>query len=190
VPPTESRPEPDLNQARSLGIETCGRIAAFWGFTRTMGRAYGLLYLSPEPLSQPEVQRRLGISAGSASMTLASLIKWKVVHKVKPRGQRRDLYQAETDFWKMISGVLNTRERQEIAAGVASVDRACSFARSARRGAKGNARRDAAFALARLQRLQEICRLGETMLEMLLGELALDVGQFRHVFRADRPTAD
>ena len=67
-------PEDDLAAARDLGIDTCGRIAEFWGFTRTMGRAFGLLYLSPDPLTQAELQKRLGISAGSASMTLAALI--------------------------------------------------------------------------------------------------------------------
>ena len=42
----------ELSQARSLAIDACGRIAKFWGFTRTMGRVFGLLYLAREPLSQ------------------------------------------------------------------------------------------------------------------------------------------
>ena len=116
--PAKGRAPPrasELNQARDLGIDTCGRIAEFWGFTRTMGRAFGLLYLSHEPLTQLEIQKRLGISAGSASMTLAGLIRWGVAHKVWVRGQRREHYRAETDFWKMIAGVLNERERREIA---------------------------------------------------------------------------
>ena len=117
-----SSPPPDLEaelgKARDLGIDTCGRIAEFWGFTRTMGRAFGLLYLSPDPLPQSEIQKRLGISAGSASMTLSALGRWGVVHRVWVRGQRREHYQAETDFWKMISGVLNERERREIGAAV------------------------------------------------------------------------
>ena len=72
----------ELDQARALAIDACGRIAQFWGFTRTMGRAFGLLYLSRDPLPQAEIQARLGISAGSASMTLAALGRWGVVHKI------------------------------------------------------------------------------------------------------------
>ena len=121
----------DLTVARDLAIDACGRIAEFWGFTRTMGRAFGLLYLSREPLAQSELQERLGISAGSASMTLAALGRWGVVHKVWVRGQRREHYQAETDFWKMISGVLNERERREIGAAVEVVGRAEKAARAA-----------------------------------------------------------
>src|SRR5215467_7146802 len=113
----------DLTVARDLAIDVCGRIAEFWGFTRTMGRTFGLLYLSREPLPQTEIQKRLGISAGSASMTLAALGRWGVVHRVWVRGQRREHYEAETDFWKMIAGVLNERERREIAAAVEAVER-------------------------------------------------------------------
>ena len=181
----------ELSEARDLAIDACGRIAEFWGFTRTMGRTFGLLYLSREPLAQGEIQARLGISAGSASMTLAALGRWGVVHKVWVRGQRREHYQAETDFWKMISGVLNERERREIGAAVEVVGRAEATARAAQSavraaGASTAARRskaDADFVVERVARLGEICRIGETMLDMLLGQLTLDVGRFRDVLK-------
>src|SRR5450432_3840979 len=182
-------PEDELGRARDLGVDTCGRIAEFWGFTRTMGRAFGLLYLSHEPLSQAEIQARLGISAGSASMTLAALGRWGVVHRVWVRGQRREHYQAETDFWKMISGVLNERERREIGAAVEVVGRAESVARLAQvaLGAPAagtrKAKVEADFLVERVTRLGEICRLGETLLDMLLGQLTLDVGRFRDVLK-------
>ena len=179
----------ELTVARDLAIDACGRIAEFWGFTRTMGRAFGLLYLSREPLPQGELQRRLGISVGSASMTLAALGRWGVVHKVWVRGQRREHYQAETDFWKMISGVLNERERREIGAAVEVVGRAEKAARAAQGAlaapaASRRAKAEADFVVERVVRLGEICRLGETMLDILLGQLTLDVGQFRDAFKA------
>ena len=182
----------DLTRARDLGIDTCGRIAEFWGFTRTMGRTFGLLYLSREPLPQTEIQKRLGISAGSASMTLAALGRWGVAHRVWVRGQRREHYRAETDFWKMISGVLNERERREIGAAVEIVERAEADARAAQAALRGattpaarRLRAEADFTAERLARLREICRLGETMLDMLLGQLTLDVGRFRDTFKVE-----
>src|SRR5215468_11356633 len=137
MPTRPASPDEELNQARDLGIDTCGRIAEFWGFTRTMGRTFGLLYLSREPLPQTEIQKRLGISAGSASMTLSALGRWGVVHRVWVRGQRREHYQAETDFWKMIAGVLNERERREIGAAVEVVSRAEASARAAQAAVRG-----------------------------------------------------
>jgi DNA-binding transcriptional regulator GbsR (MarR family) len=187
--PTEKAPGEDplreeLNQARDLGIDTCGRIAEFWGFTRTMGRAFGLLYLSPDPLTQLEIQKRLGISAGSASMTLAGLVRWGVAHKVWVRGQRREHYRAETDFWKMISGVLNERERREIAAAVELVAKAETRARAVRRNAPATLRPNIDFTVERLEKLHEIYRMGEVMLDMLVGHMKLDVGRFRAVMKA------
>jgi DNA-binding transcriptional regulator GbsR (MarR family) len=177
-----------LNPARDLGIDTCGRIAEFWGFTRTMGRTFGLLYFSQQPLSQSQVQSRLRISAGSASMTLTGLGRWGVAHRVWVPGQRREHYQAETDFWKMISGVLNERERREIGAAVEVLDKARLAVAAVRaaivKGRSGEgARTEAAFIAERLARLHDICLLGQTLLDMLLGQLKLDVSQFRDVLR-------
>ena len=184
----------DASQAQDLVVDTFGRIIEFWGFTRTMGRVFGLLYLSPEALTLQDICDRLSISAGNASMTLNGLLRWGVVRKVWVKGERRDFYEGETDFWKMISGVLNERERREIGAAVEVVQRAESGARAVQAGLRGSAtpasRRlkvDADFAVARLARLHEICRLGETMLDMLLGQLTLDVGRFRDVLKVEPP---
>lgn len=181
TPPAQSN---DLLAARTLGMETCGRIAAFWGFTRTMGRAFGLLYLSPQPLSRADVQEQLQISVGSASMTLSALVRWGVVKKLREEGKRPELYEAETDFWKMISGVLNERERKEIHAATGLVEKACHHARAAKKQAKSAAKKEAGVMLDRLEQLAAVCSVGETMLDMLLGNAALDISKFRDALAA------
>ena len=178
------RPGERLRLAQDQGIETCGRIAQFWGFTRSMGRTFGLLYVSPEPLTQAQIQRRLRISVGNASMTLAALLRWGVVQKVEVPGARAEHYRSETDFWKMISGVLNERERREIRTAIQTVIKAEAAAREARRALEGADGERAAFIAERLARLREICEMGETMLDMLLGQLSLDVSRFRHLLKA------
>ena len=132
-------------------------------------------------------------------MTLAALGRWGVVHRVWVRGQRREHYEAETDFWKMISGVLNERERREIGAAVEAVERGEASARAALAAAQGGERRrrQEAQGGGRLHGrcasggCNEICKLGETMLNMLLGQLTLDVGKFRDLLRVEaaRPAA-
>jgi DNA-binding transcriptional regulator GbsR (MarR family) len=183
APPRQARER--LRYAQEQAIDTCGRIAQFWGFTRTMGRTFGLLYVSPEPLTQGDVQRRLRVSAGNASMTLKGLLRWGVVEKVVVRGDRREHYRSETDFWKMISRVLNERERQEIRAAIQAMTRAEAAAGEARRAFQGADRERAEHTVRRLVALREICSVGETMLDLLLGQLSLDVAQFRDVFRRD-----
>ena len=148
-----------------------------------MGRTFGLLYVVPAPVTQAEIQRRLRISAGNASMTLGALMRWGVVEKKTVRGDRSVRYTSETDFWKMISGVLNERERREISAAVDVVSRAEASARAAQAAVRGAVRADADFVVERVSRLGEICRNGETMLDMLLGQLTLDVARFRDVLK-------
>jgi DNA-binding transcriptional regulator GbsR (MarR family) len=176
-----------LKWAQGLAIETCGRIAQFWGFTRSMGRTFGLLYVVPAPLTQAEIQRRLRISAGNASMTLTALMRWGVVQKVAgvAKGDRSVRYGSETDFWKMISGVLNERERREIRTAIETMNKAEAGAREAQLAFPPDSeeRAGADHTALRLARLREICQLGETMLDMLLGELNLDVGRFRDILK-------
>ena len=83
----------------------------------------------------------------------------------------------------MISDVLNERERWEISAAVNVVSRAEASARTAQAAVRGAARADADFVVDRVSRLGEICRNGETMLDMLLGQLTLDVARFRDVLK-------
>jgi len=176
-------PADPIETARDLGIDTCGRIAEFWGFTRTMGRTFGLLYFSPSPLSQAQIQARLQISAGSASMTLTALGRWGVVHRVWVPGHRREHYESETDFWKMISGVLNERERREIGAAVAALAKAKQVTQGLPQGTTAARKADGAFLSQRLERLDDICQLGQTLLDMLLGQMKMDVAKFRDVLR-------
>lgn len=185
APASARRARDRLKWAQQQAIETCGRIAQFWGFTRSMGRTFGLLYVAPEPLTQAEIQRRLDISAGNASMTLAALIRWGVVERATIKDKRSETYRSETDFWKMISGVLNERERREIRTAIETMTRAEAGAREAQQLFEGDARNraHADHTALRLARLREICELGETMLDMLLGQLNLDVARFRDVLK-------
>ena len=109
---SEPKP-PDPTPARVLEaqLELAGifaNIAEFWGFTRTQGRIFGLVYMSPHPVSQSEVRERLDISAGSASMTINSLLEWGVLDR---EGRR---YVAETNFFTLITRVMKQREAGEV----------------------------------------------------------------------------
>jgi hypothetical protein len=85
--------------------------------------------------------------------------------------------------------VLNERERREIGAAVEVVARAVETARAAGEAAPKRLAADVTFTVDRLERLHDICALGGTMLDMLLGQLTLDVGKFRDVLRVAPPPA-
>lgn len=142
--------------------EVFGNIAEFWGFTRTQGRVFGLLFLSRRPLGQREIRHQLDISTGSASMTLASLVRWGALHR------RSRQYEAETDLWKVITGVLRRREREQIDHAITRVGAALDDLQTA----PGDDL-DVQFARARLSHLLQFFRLGRSFLEAFVGRKAV-----------------
>jgi hypothetical protein len=144
-------------RAQDEVAEVCAGIAEFWGFTRTQGRVFGLLLMSPEPLDHGTVRTRLEISAGSASMTLATLLDWGVLH----RDGRK--YRAETDFWKLITQVLERRERAKVDD---AVDRVAAVL--AQLDAAGTRDPRIGFLRARLAYVHDFFKLGRSFLNALL----------------------
>lgn len=104
----------DLKPAREaelLAADAIGDVIEHWGFRKSLGRTWTVLYLSGEALPAQVLVDRLAVSSGSMSTTLTELQRWGVVRRVWRPGERRDFFEAETDFWKMISKVVQERER-------------------------------------------------------------------------------
>ncbi len=155
-------PQTALQFAQDELADVFGNIAAFWGFTKTQGRIYGLLFLSQGPLSHGDVQKRLGISAGSTSMTLSSLVQWGVLRR------RERLYEAETDMWKVITGVFRRRERDQVNAAIERLDEITQ-----RLAAVPDPDPATAFALSRVQQLAEFFQLGRRFLDAFVARSPL-----------------
>jgi DNA-binding transcriptional regulator GbsR (MarR family) len=104
---------PTLESARQTLIEALSRISQFWGYPRAMGAIYGALYLSPSPLSLDELVEQVGVTKGAVSTNVRALERLNMVHRHVRLGERKDYYSAETDFWKIVKGVLKEREQSE-----------------------------------------------------------------------------
>lgn len=113
--------EADLKAAREHFIHGMSRIAGFWGFPRAMGAIYGAIYLSPEPTTLDALVEQVGLSKGAVSTNVRSLERLRMIHKHLKVGDRKDYYTAETDFWKIIRGVLREREDVEFDHALRSV---------------------------------------------------------------------
>lgn len=98
-------------EAEQIATEAVGDVIRFWGFRKPLGRLWTILFLAEDPLSAADLSDRLHMSAGAVSMTVAELERWGVVRRVWRLGERKDYFEAETDFWKMISKVVSERER-------------------------------------------------------------------------------
>jgi HTH-type transcriptional regulator, glycine betaine synthesis regulator len=92
-----------MNSAKLEMVEAGGRTSLSFGLSRLFGQIYTYLYLSEEPQSLDEVAEALGVSKASVSIAARQLESWGAVRCVWRKGDRRDFYEAETDFRRLIS---------------------------------------------------------------------------------------
>ncbi len=172
----------ELTPAELLVSDSIGRLMEFWGFKRNMGRVWGVLHLSPDPLTSRDLQERLKLSSGSVSMTLAELGRWGVVRKVWVQGSRSEHHEAEGNLWKMVSRVLRERELTEVKEAVAAFEIALAKLDAAD---APEARARLEHQRARIGELLELARLGRSLLEGLVSTARVDASALAKVLLGD-----
>src|SRR5437773_7580425 len=110
----EAKLNPVLRSANDSMLDGLGQLADYFGYNRVMGKMYGALLLSPEPMSLDDLMNHLDISKASVSMNMRTLENMGIVREVWVRGDRRKYYEAEPDFWKILTNVLGGRELREV----------------------------------------------------------------------------
>jgi DNA-binding transcriptional regulator GbsR (MarR family) len=111
----------DIAQIKQDFITGLSTISGFWGFPKGMGAIFAVLYLSPNPLSLDELVEQAGLTKGAISTNVRALSRMGLIHPVPRFGDRKDYYEAETDFYKAIQAILKERQNSEFDQGVASV---------------------------------------------------------------------
>jgi DNA-binding transcriptional regulator GbsR (MarR family) len=104
-------PAAAFHEAELLAADAIGDVIEHWGFRKVLGRVWTVLFISAEPMPAAAIGDRLQMSSGAVSMALTELQRWGVVKRVWRPGERKEFFEAETDFWKMISKVFDERER-------------------------------------------------------------------------------
>lgn len=155
-----------VNDSTVAGL---GRLARFFGFSDVMGRLYGTLLLSPQPLSLDELADQLKISKGSVSMNMRSIERWGMAKEVWMRGDRRKFYEAEADIWQVIRNVLDGRERREVQLALQVLGDSIEKLQSAEADLDEEERELAAFYLERVANLQAFFEFARLALESVLG---------------------
>ena len=113
--------EDNIKKAKENFIQGISRITHFWGFPKAMGAIFGAVYLSPVPITLDEIATQVGVSKGAVSTNIRNLERLGIVHKKIILGDRKDFYTAETDFWKIVKGILKEREKNEFNLAIMSV---------------------------------------------------------------------
>jgi DNA-binding transcriptional regulator GbsR (MarR family) len=164
-------------EAELLAADAIGDIIEHWGFRKVLGRVWTVLFIAAEPLPAAELGERLAMSAGSVSTSLTELQRWGVVRRVWKPGERKEFYEAETDFWKMISKVFDERERLLSESVRTRLERAASLLRQAPDSAA------AARSLDRINRLLAFVVVAQTALDGFIKSRRVDFTRFGDLVR-------
>ena len=96
----------DPKDIREQYIAAAGDLTQTLGFGRNIGQIYAHVYFSREPQSLDDLTRSLGISKGSASMSVRQLEQWGALKRLWIKGERKDFYQTTEEFGKIIRKAL------------------------------------------------------------------------------------
>lgn len=110
-----------LTQIKQIFIEGLSQISKFWGLPKGMGAIFAVLYLSPCPLSLDELVQQTGLTKGAISTNVRALARMGLVRPSTKLGDRKDYYEAETDFYKSIRSILKERQNSEFDTAIRSV---------------------------------------------------------------------
>ena len=107
-----------------LFIEDAGNLTTSLGLGRAIGQVFAYLYFNSRPQSLSDMQQALGISKGSASMTVRQLEQWEAVRKVWVKGDRKDYYEANEWIGQIVRNVVSDTIGRRLAAsnGLLDVD--------------------------------------------------------------------
>lgn len=97
------------------------QISRFWGFPKGMGAIFAVIYLSPTPLSLDEIVQETGLTKGAISTEIRALARMGLVHRSSKLADRKDYYEAETDFYAAIRSILKERQNSEFDRAIRSV---------------------------------------------------------------------
>ena len=110
-----SRRELSATQQEIVGV--CEAAVLQFGFSRSAGQIFGVVYCSPRPLAFADVAAGLDLSNGSVSQGLRFLREFGAIKAVSVPGDRRELFAAETELRRLLVGALQTRLREPLESG-------------------------------------------------------------------------
>jgi DNA-binding transcriptional regulator GbsR (MarR family) len=175
--PTDSPAPHPAHEAELIAADAIGEIIEHWGFRKGLGRVWTVLFIAAEPLPAAVIGERLSMSAGAVSMALSELQRWGVVHRVWRPGERREFFEAETDFWRMISKVFDERERLIAESVRGRLERAVALLE---RAPQTQATRTS---IDRVQRLLSFVIVAETALDGFIRSRRVDFTRFGDLVR-------
>jgi DNA-binding transcriptional regulator GbsR (MarR family) len=118
--------------------------------------------------------KRLDSSKGNVSINIRNLERWGLVRQIYKWADRKNYYEAETDIWKAISGILQERERKENQIIIHSLSQSMGMLEDVAASATGQEAETAEFYLKRMEVLRRLLQFGDKLLDTMVKGGAVD----------------
>lgn len=105
-------------------IQVIAKNMTLYGITPSVGRLYGVLYFSEEPMTLDDMTEALKMSKTSMSTGIRTLADMRMVESTFKRGIRKDLYQSEEDWYKSFTSLFGIRWRHHTESNIEEADEA------------------------------------------------------------------
>jgi DNA-binding transcriptional regulator GbsR (MarR family) len=170
TPHDQAQAEQTLVAAQHSMLDGLGQLAHYFGFSKVMGQIYGALLLSARPLCLDDLVEQLGISKANASMNMRTLENLGMVRQVWVRGSsgRRKFYEAETDFWQIITNVLKGREMRDVERALTVMEENIARLTQARSLLDEDDRRVADLYIDRIGQMAALFQFAQMMISSIL----------------------
>jgi DNA-binding transcriptional regulator GbsR (MarR family) len=172
---TSKQSTSSLARWEEKAIDAVGDVIEFWGFKRSQGRVWALLYLHGEALPAGAIEKTLRLSKGGVSMLLRDLERWRVIRRERSPGDPAWRYRAETELIRLVTRVVEQREGEFITRIRREISEARRLAAEA-----GNISPEQ---IARLEKMNSLADHTERALKLFIRTARLDVGGMFEVFR-------
>jgi predicted transcriptional regulator len=98
VPNVREKANPARDDARRRYVDDTGQMFARYGLALTVGRLFGLLLVSDDPMSLDDIATQLRVGKSSASVAARDLERLGVARRLHTHGSRRVLYTVNEDM--------------------------------------------------------------------------------------------
>lgn len=103
-------------------IDAIAQTMDLYGVNYSFGQLYGIMFFEDRPMTLEEMQASMSMSKSNMSYAVRSLIESRMVSKLKEKEDRKDLYVAETDFFKAFQAFFAAKLQREIDVMRSAVD--------------------------------------------------------------------
>ncbi|MDP4095806.1 MarR family transcriptional regulator [Paenibacillus sp. P96] len=111
-------------QLREKVVEAIGATMDLYGVTHSAGLLYGRMFFEDRPLTLEEMKDKMKMSKSNMSYAARALLDANMIEKLDTKQDRKDLYQAQGDFYTFFRSFFSTklqREHDVMTASIAQV---------------------------------------------------------------------